>query len=77
MQRPTTKKVNGVWYDINQAAERIAELEGMNREQQVRWEWLTKSVLALSNEGYAEWASVVLALVNKCRHESLEAANER
>ena len=27
MQRPTTKKVNGVWYDINEAAERIAELE--------------------------------------------------
>ncbi len=26
--RPTTKKVNGRWYDINQAADRIAELEG-------------------------------------------------
>ncbi len=25
--RPTTKKVNGRWYDINQAADRIAELE--------------------------------------------------
>ncbi len=25
--RPTTKKVNGRWYDINQAADRIAQLE--------------------------------------------------
>ena len=100
MQQPTTKKVNGVWYDINEAAERIKELEfqrdkyenevmnraaaserleaklerleGAHREQQARWDWLTKSVLVLSDEGYTKWASVVLALVNKCRYESLE-----
>mgnify|MGYP001827625255 CR=1 FL=1 len=41
-------------------------------EHESRWNWLDRSILALSKEGYSEWASVVLAIINKCRYEPLE-----
>ena len=48
---------------------RIAELEAKVAEHEYRWKWLNGSILALSKEGYSEWASVVLAVINKCRYE--------
>ena len=57
--RPTTKKVNGRWYDINQAADRIAELE-----QQV--EALTDYIRNMDDVGgevmatsIVEWESIL------------------
>lgn len=54
--RPTTKKVNGRWYDINQAADRIAELE-----QQVE---------ALSEKYSDLIMQVQVKIPNETRHET-------
>ena len=50
----------------------IAELEAKVAEHEKRWDWLTKSFQAISDEGYATWASPTLAVTNKCRYEKLE-----
>ena len=51
---------------------RIAELEKQVAEHEYRWKWLNRSILALSKEGYTEWASGVLAVINKCRYEEVD-----
>ncbi len=45
--RPTTKKVNGRWYDINQAADRIAELEQQLAEKQKAYDELDMMFIAM------------------------------
>ena len=51
---------------------RERKLEATIAEHEQRWRWLSRSILAISGDGYPEWASVVLAVVNKCRYEPLE-----
>ena len=51
---------------------RLAELEAKVAEHEYRWKWLNGSILALSKEGYSEWASTVLAVINKCRYEEIQ-----
>jgi len=55
---------------------RIAELEAQLAVHEYRWKWLNGSILEISKEGYSEWASVVLAVINKCRYEALEVKDE-
>ncbi len=45
--RPTTKKVNGRWYDINQAADRIAQLEQQLAEKQKAYDELDMMFIAM------------------------------
>lgn len=51
---------------------KLQRREEIIAEHEYRWKWLNGSILALSKEGYSEWASVVLAVINKCRYEPLE-----
>ncbi len=45
--KPTTKKVNGRWYDINQAADRIAQLEQQLAEKQKAYDELDMMFIAM------------------------------
>ena len=62
------------WYTEQYAdcADKLKAVNAKLEEHERRWKWLTQSILAVSKEGHSEWASVVLAVINKCRYEPFE-----
>ena len=69
---PYCRRIKELDKELDIASNTIAKLEKQVAEHEYRWKWLNRSILALSKEGYTEWASGVLAVINKCRYEEVD-----